>query len=58
MAEVKKVAVKKKEPVGHYVAVVGLNLPSGRYEPGDEVPKKDIGKHDWLLKAGKVRLEV
>lgn len=57
MVEETKAKATKKEPVGRYVAVVGLDLPAGRFEPGDEVPKKDISKHKWLVKAGKVRLE-
>ncbi len=45
------------KPVVRYVAVVGISLPTGRYEIGDKVPVKELKKHWWLVDAGKVRTE-
>lgn len=38
-----------------YQALVGLNTPSGRFEPGDEVkgiPPKSL---DWLITGGYIK---
>jgi hypothetical protein len=48
---------EKKEPVVRYVAAIGIDLPTGRYEVGDEIPKRELKKHWWLVDRGKVRAE-
>lgn len=48
---------KKAGPVVRYVAAVGIDLPTGRYEVGDEIPAKELKKHRWLVDRGKVRTE-